>query len=137
MIKETIKNIPYQFFTKEEFINLIEKNTKPYKRLMTFYKCAIMEVETKFNVLNEELSLDGETNPIESIKTRIKSTESLARKMNKRKITPTIENIEQNIFDVAGVRVICSFPEDIYRIEQAFLSQDDITLIERKDYIEV
>lgn len=108
---------------------------KPYRELMSYYRCAMMEVETKFNVLNEELSLQYDRNPIESIKTRLKSVESILEKLNRRGLPVTVESIEQNLNDIAGVRVICSHPSDIYRLAEAFLRQDDITLIERKDYI--
>ena len=78
---------------------------------------------------------DLERNPIESIKTRVKSVDSLLRKMRRKNIPLTLDAIEENIKDVAGVRVICSFPDDIYELADAFLAQDDITLIEKKDYI--
>ena len=103
--------------------------------LMSYYKCAIMEIETKFKVLNQEYSLQYDKNPIESIKTRVKSYDSLLRKIRKKDIPLTLDSIEKNITDIAGVRVICSFPDDIYEIAESFLKQDDITLIERKDYI--
>ena len=94
-----------------------------------------MEVETKFNVLNEEFSLQYDRNPIESIKTRLKSPESLVRKIKTKELPFSVESIQENIKDVAGVRVICSFPEDIYMLADCLLNQDDITLIEKKDYI--
>ena len=114
----------------------IEERTMPYKELMAYYKCAIMEVETKFKVLSEELSLQYDRNPIEAIKTRLKSPESIIDKMRRRGLDFTVENIENNINDIAGVRVICGFPSDIYTLSEAFLKQDDIRLIRRKDYIE-
>lgn len=129
------KHAPFHFFSKDEFLDMVDKNIQPFRRLMSFYRCAMMEIETKFKVLNEEMSLENERNPIESIKTRIKSTDSLVRKMNKKQIPLSIEELEKNIFDVAGVRVICSFPEDIYYLEECLLKQDDIRLVERKDYI--
>lgn len=122
-------------FGLEEFLKIIDRNSKPYRELMAFYKCACMEVETKFRVLDEQLSLEKEHNPIESIKTRIKSPESIAYKMRSHGLKPDIKVLEENIFDIAGVRVICSFPEDIYFLEDCLLKQDDIKLIERKDYI--
>ena len=102
---------------------------------MCYYECAIMEVETKFKVLNQEHSLEYDRNPIESIKTRVKSYESILKKIRKNDIPITMEAIEENIKDIAGVRVICSFQDDIYALEESFLKQDDIELIERKDYI--
>ena len=102
---------------------------------MSYYQCAIMEVETKFKVLNQEYSLEYDRNPIEGIKTRVKSYDSILRKIRRKNIPMTLEGIEENIRDIAGVRVICSFPDDIYELAESFLRQDDITLIERKDYI--
>lgn len=106
-----------------------------YRELMAYYRCAMMEMETKFNVLNEELSLEYDRNPIETIKVRLKSPDSIGDKLYRKGLTPTTENIEQNIFDIAGVRVICSFPEDIYMLAESLLRQDDVRLIEKKDYI--
>ena len=103
---------------------------------MCYYQCAIMEVETKFRVLDQEYSLEYDRNPIESIKTRIKSYEGIVKKIRKKNIPMTMAAIEQNITDIAGVGVICSFPEDIYEIAESFLRQDDVFLIERKDYIQ-
>ena len=114
----------------------IEKYSASYKQLMSYYQCAIMEVETKFNVLNEEMSLRYDRNPIESIKSRLKSPESIIDKVQRKNIPLTVESIENNINDIAGVRVICSFPSDIYTLADAFLKQDDIRLIEKKDYIQ-
>ena len=119
----------------DEFLEMLEKNKKPMDLLMSYYQCAIMEVETKFKVLNQEYSLQYDKNPIESIKTRVKSYDSLLRKIRKKDIPLNLEAIEQNITDIAGVRVICSFPDDIYELADSFLKQDDIILVEKKDYI--
>ena len=120
---------------RKEISTLVQSYTQPYRELMSYYRCAMMEVETKFNVLNEELSLQYDRNPIESIKTRLKSPESIAEKLQRRGFPLTVESIEENLNDIAGVRVICSFPSDIYQLADAFLKQDDITLLQRKDYI--
>ena len=113
----------------------IHQLAMPYKELMAYYRCAMMQMETKFNVLNEELSLQYDRNPIETIKIRLKSPESIANKLIKKQVPLTAESIEENINDVAGVRVICSFQSDIYMLADALLKQDDITLLKRKDYI--
>ncbi len=105
------------------------------QRLMACYRCAILEVETKFKVLNEQLSLLHERNPIESITSRLKSPESIYEKIHRKDLNMSLENIEENLFDVAGVRVVCSFVDDIYMLADCLLSQDDIRLIKRKDYI--
>ena len=111
----------------DEFINFVQKNKRPFDEMMSYYKCAIMEVETKFRVLNEQYSLEYDRNPIEDIKSRTKSMESLMRKIRRKDIPLTVASIEENIHDIAGVRVICSFPDDIYMLADCLLSQDDIT----------
>ena len=124
-----------QTLLSDEFLDFMQKNTKPLDTLMAYYRCAIMEVETKFRVLNEQFSLEYDRNPIESIKTRVKSIDSIVRKVRRKNIPLSLREIEQNIKDIAGVRVVCSFPDDIYRMADCLLRQDDIRLIEKKDYI--
>ena len=120
----------------DAFTDFVEESTLPYRQMMTYYNCALMEVETKFKVLNEQFSLFYDRNPIESIHTRIKSQSSILKKLQKKNLALTIPNIENNLFDIAGVRVVCSFTEDIYSLADSFLSQDDVRLIEKKDYIQ-
>lgn len=134
-IKEKIKGDLIKGFVNAELMDMIKENALPYRKLMSYYCCAMMEIETKFNVLNDQFSLQYERNPIESIKTRLKSPESLLRKLRKKDLPVTIESVEDNIYDVAGIRVICSFIEDIYNLAECLLRQDDIKLIEIKDYI--
>ena len=130
---ETQTSIPFPI---SEVKDSIRNFTTRYKELMAYYRCAMMEVETKFRVLSENFSLEDDRNPIEAIKTRMKSPESISNKLQSRNLPLTVESIEENLNDVAGVRVICGFPGDIYRLAEAFLRQDDVTLIEKKDYIE-
>ena len=106
-----------------------------FDKLMSLYSCAIMEVETKFNVLNAHFSAMQQYNPIDTIKTRLKSPESIIEKLQRRNLPLTLDAIVENLNDIAGVRVICPFEEDIYALADVLLLQDDITLIERKDYI--
>ncbi len=120
--------------SQTEVTEWVKKYSSPYQELMAYYRCAMMEVETKFNVLNEELSLIYDRNPIEAVKTRLKTPESIIEKMSRKDCPLTVESIEENISDIAGVRVICAFPSDIYKLADMFLRQDDITLIEEKDY---
>ena len=128
-------NFVRQSLLSNEFLNFMQQNKKPFDLLMSYYECAIMEIETKFRVLNHELSLEYDNNPIESIKTRVKSYDSILKKIRRKNIPLNLQSIEENLKDIAGVRVICSFPDDIYKLAESFLKQDDITLIERKDYI--
>ncbi len=111
------------------------ENEDQFKELMAYYRCALMEVTTKFNVLQEELSLKFDRNPIESIKTRLKTPESILEKLERKGLDLTIENLERYINDVAGIRVICSFPSDLYQLADALLMQDDVILVEKKDYM--
>lgn len=120
---------------KKQSLEQFGKKIGLYKELMAYYRCAMMEVETKFDVLNEELSLEYDRNPIESIKTRLKSPDSIIEKLDRKGLSLTLENIEKYINDVAGVRVVCSFPKDIYMLAECLLRQDDITLLAKKDYI--
>ncbi|MDE5596534.1 MAG: response regulator [Lachnospiraceae bacterium] len=112
------------------------KEAEPFHHLMMEYRCAIMEIETKFNVLNEEFSREYNRNPFESIKSRLKSPESIYEKLMRKGYSITVGNIEEHLEDVAGVRVICSFPDDIYRLAKLLIGQDDIILLKEKDYIE-
>ena len=114
--------------------NIIEE-AKPYLVLMMQYRCAIMEVETKLKVLDAEFSQEYNRNPFESIKSRLKSPVSISDNLRRKGYAVTVENIEKYLKDVAGVRVICSFPDDIYRLAALLEKQDDIILLEKKDYI--
>lgn len=121
--------------SETEFLRSVENNMVPMQQFFTYYKCAIMEIETKFRVLNEQFSINGESNPIEFIQSRIKSYGSIFRKIITKNIPRNVEAIEKNISDIAGIRVVCSFVQDIYRLADCFLQQDDIFLVEKKDYI--
>jgi putative GTP pyrophosphokinase len=116
--------------SKEILSSLVE-----FKELMMMYKCAIKEVKTKFEVLDTEFKIRYQRNPINFINTRLKRTTSIIEKMNRKNIPFSLENIEKYINDVAGVRVICSYVDDIYSIAKALMQQDDIKMIEKKDYI--
>lgn len=120
---------------REKEYSLRLENSAEFTALMNKYKCAIMEVETKLNVLNAEFSLNYDRNPFESIETRLKSPESIMDKLRRKGLELTLSNIEENLFDVAGIRVVCAFQEDIYKLAELLTRQDDIRLIRTKDYI--
>lgn len=113
----------------------VQKKTKEVMTMMVYYKCAMMEIETKFNVLNEEYSLEYNRNPISAIKTRLKTPRSIKEKLDRLGLAATPDSITENLNDIAGIRVVCAFPEDVYSLADALLSQDDITLVQKKDYI--
>ena len=115
--------------------DLLREQYEAFTKLMAYYRCAMMEIETKLNVLNQEFSLRLDRNPISSVKSRLKSPASIREKLTRRGIDVTVENIEACLNDVAGVRVVCAFPEDVRTLAKALLKQDDVELIERKDYI--
>ena len=114
---------------------LVREQYEDFSKLMAYYRCAMMEIETKLNVLNQEFSLRYDRNPISSIKSRLKTPASIREKLTRRGIDVTVANIESHLNDVGGVRVVCSFPEDVRTIAKALLKQDDVELIEKKDYI--
>ena len=122
-------------FVESESWEEIKEKSQPYIKLMSYYKCAMMEIETKFNVLNEEFSLQHDRNPISSVKCRLKSPGSIVNKIKKNGLPYNLEVVEEHIRDVAGVRVCCAFIEDVYMLADALLNQDDVVLIEKKDYI--
>ena len=107
-----------------------------FRELMMMYNCAIREVRTKLEVLNDELSIRNCRNPIEFIESRIKRPLSIVDKLKRYGEPVNVESIERSLNDVAGIRVICPFIDDIYSVADMLLSQDDITLIKKKDYIE-
>ena len=128
MLKETKETILEKFADDNEAI-------RRFRDLMMKYECAMLEVKTKLDVLNAELSHHTNRNPFESIKCRIKKPKSIIEKLERHNLPCTIEAIEQNLNDVAGIRVICSFPDDIYKLVEYLTKQDDITVIESKDYV--
>ncbi|MGM9541215.1 MAG: GTP pyrophosphokinase family protein [Candidatus Limivicinus sp.] len=118
-----------------EFARQLLETAVEYKELRMMYACAIKEVQTKFEVLETEFKVRYQRNPISSIQTRLKSSSSIIEKMIRKGIPFSMENLEEQIQDLAGIRVICSYVDDIYALAQALTSQDDITLLEEKDYI--
>ena len=119
---------------KEGPESLLEK-ARPFTELMMQYTCAMKEVTTKFEVLNAEFSVRYDRNPVESIKSRLKSPVSILKKMKQKGYPITAKSMRENINDIAGVRVICAYPKDIYDLADILLRQDDIKLIKKKDYI--
>ena len=111
---EELKTKKLSNFINENDLDVFMEFKDEFLRLMMEYQCAILEVKTKFEVLNTELSLDSESNPIESLSYRLKRPKSILEKLKRRNLPLTVNSIEENLFDVAGIRVICSFVKDIY-----------------------
>ncbi len=136
-ISEDINVMKHLLNTEDEknAVKWLKEKSKNYIKLMSYYKCAMMEIETKFNVLNEEFSLEFERNPVSNIKSRLKRPDSIIDKIDRKGFPKSLQSIEENIYDVAGVRVVCSFCDDVYMLADALLKQDDIQLVAKKDYI--
>ncbi|WP_329380321.1 GTP pyrophosphokinase family protein [Anaerofustis butyriciformans] len=122
-------NVPAD--TKNYFI----EQTKEFKEAIMMYGCAIREVKTKLEVLNDELALKRANSPIEFIKSRIKKPESIAAKLKKEGYEVSVESAMEHLNDIAGIRIVCSFIDDIYALAKMIAKQDDITVIAVKDYI--
>ena len=127
-------NQPEEFEVNAAYVETM-KRAKPFIELMMYNRCAIREIETKLQVLDEEFSIRADRNPIQSIKSRIKKPVSIIEKLQRRGYEITVENMRDHLTDIAGVRVICAFVEDIYKLAELLTSQDDIRVIEVKDYI--
>ena len=109
--------------------------SRQFQEAMMMYSCAIREVKTKLEVLNDELSIRNKRNPIEMIKSRVKKPESIIEKLSRRNLSLDINSMVENLYDIAGVRVICSFVDDIYDIATMLVRQDDVKVLAIKDYI--
>lgn len=111
------------------------KQAREYKESILKYQCVIKEIKAKLEILNDEMSLHSDRNPIKMIKTRVKDPLSTIEKLRRRNWPVSVESMEKNLNDVAGVRIICSFIDDIYDLAEMMRSQDDVTVLEVKDYI--
>ena len=119
---------------KEAFRKTMETNAR-FQELMMMYRCAIREIQTKLEILNDEFKTKNQRNPIDSIRTRVKSPASIFDKMQRKGFEVSIQSIVNNLNDVAGVRVVCPFISDIYAVANMLISQDDVEVMEVKDYI--
>jgi len=106
-----------------------------YRELMLLYEAAVREVRTKIEILDAEFRVRYARNPIHHIDTRLKTPASIAEKLSRKGLPQTLEAIEANLTDIAGVRIICNYLEDIYLIAKLLTNQHDIELVRRRDYI--
>lgn len=113
----------------------LQAHEKEFREAMMQYSCAIREVRTKLEVLNMQMSVQYSRNPIEIIKYRIKKPDSIIAKLKKRGLPVTVESMNKNLDDIAGIRVICSFIDDIYEISRMLARQDDVKVLTVKDYL--
>ena len=106
-----------------------------WQNLMFLYNAAIKEVRTKLDIMNDEFQFIHQYNPIEYIKSRIKTPDSIAKKLRRHGFENTMENMVEHINDIAGVRIVCSFTSDIYRLADMIGKQKEFTILYIKDYM--
>ena len=130
-LNQSIVNVPDVVQVPDVWIN----EARQFRMAMMMYACAIREVKTKLEVLNDELSIKNQRNPIEMIKSRVKKPMSILEKLQRRGLPVSVESMVKNLDDVAGIRIICSFVDDIYKVADMLTNQDDIKILSKKDYI--
>ncbi|MBQ7970194.1 MAG: GTP pyrophosphokinase family protein [Treponema sp.] len=136
------ENLPIISGELDLSINRFNANENFYKmafqfqQIMMIYESAVKQIETKLEILNKENKVRRQRNPIETVKSRIKSPDSIAKKLEKKNIPVTFDSMMTNLSDIAGVRVICPYISDIYTVKEMLIKQPDITLVAENDYIE-
>lgn len=128
-----MNKLPVKDLNNLDISNLNAK-VEELKTLSLKYRCALREIETKFEILNDEYKSVHSHNPIEHMKSRIKSPESILEKLQRKGLSYSIENAE-TLTDIAGIRIICSFLSDVYDIAEAIKLHNDIRVLEIRDYI--
>ena len=131
-LHQSIVNVPDMVQVPEMWVD----QARQFQQAMMRYTCAIREVKTKLEVLNDELFVKNQRNPIEMIKSRVKKPKSIVEKLQRRGFEISLESMEKNLDDVAGIRIICSFLDDIYEVADMLIRQDDVKVIAVKDYIQ-
>lgn len=117
-------------------INQFKVIEKDLKRFLMSYRFALEEVKIKIGILNDEFHYIHDYNPIEHVKSRIKSPESILEKLNRKNVEPSLSSIRQNIKDIAGMRIVCSFVSDIYTLAEMLDQQKELEIVDYKDYIQ-
>lgn len=108
---------------------------RQYHQIMFLYEAGINQLESRINILKKEFQFSNDRNPIENVESRIKSKESILLKLKRKGLPMTVSALTNNIRDIAGIRVICPFIEDVYNVARMLIKQKDVELIEAKDYI--
>ena len=130
-LKQSVVSVPDLVQVPDDLIH----QAREFQEAIMMYSCAIREVKTKLEVLNDELSVRNQRNPIEMIKSRVKKPVSIVEKLHRKNLPISLNSMIHHLDDVAGIRVICSFVDDIYTVARMLVSQDDIRVIAVKDYI--
>lgn len=131
ILRNTVRDNKELFSSPQAIID----TAMEFQQLLMLYESGIKQIVTKFEILEDEFHSKHERNPIETITSRIKEPMSIAEKLQRKGLAFTMDNMVNKLYDIAGIRVTCPFISDVYRVTQMLLKQDDITLIELKDYI--
>jgi len=126
----------YKHFSLEGDAAILYQNVQEYLTVQHLYDAAIKQITSRLEVLNDEFNTLYDRNPIHHIESRLKSTESVMEKLRRKKLPVTLESARTNINDIAGIRVVCRYIDDVYRVEEMLLRQNDIQLVKRQDYIQ-
>lgn len=118
-----------------DFSNELFENYREVKELQQIYRAAMKQIETKIDILNSEFAVRYERNPIHHVETRLKSTRSIVNKLKSKGCEINVESAKKNLNDIAGIRVVCCYIDDVYAVSEMLLRQSDIRLIELEDYI--
>ena len=133
--KLTMTTLPVDPKNQLKSTNDFYKMALQFQQIMMVYESAIKQIETKLDILNKESKVNRKRNPIETVKSRIKTPDSIAKKLEKKGFPVTFESMMTNLNDIAGVRVICPYISDIYAIRDILLKQPDLKLVRECDYI--
>lgn len=131
MQKEIVSDPLSNFLPNEKLANTLQE----FLVLQHIYEAGIKEIRTKLEILDDEFKIKHDHNPIHHMEYRLKSVNSIIGKLEKRELDVSIESITTNLMDIAGVRVICNYVSDVYKIADLLIKQSDIKLIKKKDYI--
>ena len=124
-----------EIMSELESKNYFDDSIESWNAVMLIYRSAIKEMNTKIEILNEEFKHVHQYNPIEYVKTRVKTPDSIVKKLKRYGYDETLQNMMEYCNDIAGVRIVCSFTSDIYRLADMIGRQNDVTVISVKDYI--
>lgn len=130
-VGEYLINIENSLVNREK----IDIKDKKFEKVMFLYRAALKELKTKIDILQEELKLFSGYEPVEYVITRIKKPESILNKLERKDLEPTYENMFEKIDDIAGIRIVCNFKSDVYKLVNIISSFQDVRLLDKKDYL--
>ena len=139
-IRQTVGELAYEEIVEEDDKLLPQLHDyldteRQFRKALFFYEAGLQQIMAKLEILNREFQYGNDRNPIENVKSRVKSERSIVEKMKKKGLPMTISAMMGNIYDIAGIRVVCPFISDVYQVARMILSQKDINLVTMKDYI--